>query len=85
MTSVKRPHQVRTLNPYTQRQRGRCHSFWSRHEHELHEILAEAHERYRTLAKAIRPDLTENHEQAVALNVTWDRVRRLFARKGIAL
>lgn len=61
------------------------HSFWSRHEHELREVLVEAHDRYRALAKAMRTDLTENHEQAVALNVTWDRVQRLFARKGIAL
>jgi hypothetical protein len=26
-----------------------------------------------------------NHVAAVALNVTWQRVKRLFARKGIVL
>jgi hypothetical protein len=76
-------HDASGLNPLTQRQRGRCQSFWTRHEGELHEILAEAHSRYHALAKTIRPDLTENHGKAVALNATWQRVKALFARKGI--
>ena len=33
--------------------------------------------------KAIRTDRTENHRKAVALNVTWQRVKVLFARKGV--
>jgi len=76
-------HDSNAFNPLTQRRRGRCHSFWSRHESELHEILAEAHARYHARAKEIRTDLTENHGQAVALNVTWQQVKRLFARKGV--
>jgi len=76
-------HDSNTFNPLTQRRRGRCHSFWSRHESELHEILAEAHARYHARAKEIRTDLTENHGQAVALNVTWQQVKRLFARKSV--
>ena len=76
-------HDVRAVNPLTRRRRGRCQSFWTRHESELHEILAEAHDRYHALAKAIRTDLTENHREAVALNVTWHRVKTLFARKGV--
>jgi hypothetical protein len=35
------------------------------------------------LAKEIRTDRTENHREAVALNVTWQRVKVLFARKGV--
>jgi hypothetical protein len=41
--------------------------------------------RYHALALQIRTDRTENHVAAVALNVTWQRVKRLFARKGIVL
>jgi|ERR1051326_4133616 hypothetical protein len=76
-------HDTNAFNPLTQRRRGRCQSFWTRHESELHEILAEAHGRYYALAKAIRTDLTENHAQAVVLNLTWHRIKKLFARKGI--
>ena len=39
--------------------------------------------RYHSLAKEIRTDRTENHREAVALNVTWQRVKVLFARKGV--
>jgi hypothetical protein len=76
-------HDPSAFNPLTQRRRGRCQSFWTHHESELHEILAEAHGRYHELAKTIRTDLTENHRKAVALNVAWQRVKALFARKGI--
>jgi len=76
-------HDANTINPLTQRRRGRCQSFWARHESELHDILAEAHGRYRAAAKEMRTDLTENHRRAVELNVTWERVKALFARKGI--
>lgn len=76
-------HDSNDFNPLTQRRRGRCHSFWTRHESELHEILVEAHDRYHALAKEIRTDRTENHGEAVTLNVTWQRVRALFARKGV--
>ena len=76
-------HDANGFNPLTQRRRGRCQSFWTRHESELHEILNEAHGRYHALAKEIRTDLTENHRKAVALNAVWQRVKTLFARKGI--
>jgi len=78
-------HDANAFNPHTQRRRRRCQSFWTRHESELHEILVEAHGRYRARALEIRTDRTENHVAAVALNVTWQRVKRLFARKGIVL
>jgi hypothetical protein len=78
-------HDANAFNPHTQRRRRRCQSFWTRHECELHEILVEAHGRYHALALEIRTDRTENHVAAVALNVTWQRVKRLFARKGIVL
>jgi hypothetical protein len=78
-------HDANAFNPHTQRRRRRCQSFWTRHESELHEILVEAHGRYHALALEIRTDRTENHVAAVALNVTWQRVKRLFARKGIVM
>jgi hypothetical protein len=73
---------MRSRRRFARRER-RCQSFWTRHESELHDILAEAHGRYHALAKAIRTDRTENHGQAVALNVAWHRVKVLFARKGV--
>jgi hypothetical protein len=32
-------HDANGFNPLTQRRRGRCESFWTRHEGELHDIL----------------------------------------------
>ena len=84
-TKWAQDHDPNGLNPHTQRRRRRCQSFWTRHESQLHEILVEAHDRYRARALEIRTDRTENHVEAVALNVTWQRVKRLFARKGIVM
>ena len=78
-------HDANAFNPHTQRRRRSCQSFWTRHEGELHEILVEAHGRYRARALEIRTDRLENHAEAVALNVAWQRVKRLFSRKGIVM
>lgn len=59
--------------------------FWEREEERLPYILMDAHKAYRELAKQIRPDLVENHDNAVKLNRAWQLVENYFARHGVTL
>lgn len=63
----------------------RRHGFWEREHGNLYYILKEAHDRYRALCKEVRPDLVENHDQAVKLNAAWTQTKVLFERHGVSL
>ena len=63
----------------------RCESFWLRHEHELHEILHDAWQAWRRLMQKVHPDRGGDARACARLNAVWQRVKTLFARKGITL
>lgn len=59
-------------------------SFWVRFEDQLEFILADAKKRFRELAKRFHPDKPSgSHRKFVYLSAVWDRIRSIFAAKGI--
>jgi hypothetical protein len=63
----------------------RC-NFWERDEWELRDLLTEAMALYRKRIKDTHPDMPGgSNEEAVALNLAIDRLRKLFKSRGIEI
>lgn len=59
--------------------------FWVRNEDRLQELAYESRKAFRHKAKRVRPDFTENHEEAVRLNACYAFIRRMLAARGVIL
>lgn len=60
--------------------------FWQRPESVLLEFLQTARSRWKTLLKEHHPDKTGGSlREAAELNVAWERVKKLFKRRGLTL
>jgi hypothetical protein len=61
-------------------------TFWIRNEAKLDFILHDAHRLYRAAMKVCHPDLKNGSaKRAASLNQAWQRVKKLFAQRGIRL
>lgn len=58
-------------------------TFWNRNEFELLDILRAAHGAWRAQIKRLHPDSGGDQIRAAELNAAWDRIKRLFARRGV--
>lgn len=71
--------------PYGILWNGGSQSFWARNESRLYELAHEARIAYYRMARQIRTDLEENHEEATLLNDAWMFVRKAFKKRGIEI
>lgn len=60
-------------------------SFWQRNEAKLDFLLHDAHRLYRQAMKDHHPDRRGSERHAASLSQAWQRVKKLFAQKGIKL
>jgi hypothetical protein len=64
----------------------RRESWWSKHEHQLYEILVDCKQAHRRLVKQYHPDLPYGDGKVCAfLNAVFQRIVKLFYRKGITI
>lgn len=60
--------------------------FWRRSESDLLECLETARNRWKKLIKEHHPDKTGGSlREAAELNIAWERVKKLFKRRGLTL
>lgn len=61
-------------------------SWWLRHAAELEWLLKDLHAAYQKAVQRAHPDKPGgSHEAAVQVNYAWEKVRRLFAQRGVTL
>lgn len=73
------------FRPTNERRRMQRDGFWLRNGHQLHAILWECNQLYRSKMKRLHPDRGGDPEDCVRLGIIWRRLRRIFQRNGITL
>lgn len=61
----------------------RYNTFWGRNEWELLGVLEKAKLRHRYLMATAHPDRNGSHDDCVAINLIWSKLKRLFESHGI--
>ncbi len=62
-----------------------CRHFWNKPEGDLINLLGDARTIYRQSIRMAHPDRGGCHAKAAELNVLWNRVRYLFAKRNLVL
>ena len=64
---------------------GQVHSFWMRHEDDLHELAYDVRRAIHARIKEARTDLIENHESAVQIVEVYVWLKKQFRKRGVRL